>query len=274
LNALGRAVRRIGLPYWKTRKISLQNSEPIVSFTFDDFPRTALTNGGQILATYNARGTYYTAMGLLDTFNHEGQHFCLQDLHDLLRDGHELASHTYSHCSALENSLARFSSDAERGESEAAKIRGNGTAGNFSYPYGNVTFSSKPALGTRMRSCRGIRPGINAPFADLNLLLANNIYSHNFNLASFEQLLQGNQRQRGWLIFYTHDVRETPSDFGCTPVQLESVLRLAAKSGAQILTVARALDTLQAIARTDAAAPRSGQSSPGVPASSAPTASR
>ena len=243
--AFARAVRRFGLPHWKTRKVPLRISRPIVSFTFDDFPRTALTNGGLILRNYSARGTYYTAMGLMDTINHEGQHFCLQDLHDLLRDGHELASHTYSHCSALENELAQFSSDAQRGESEICQIRGCGVPGNFSYPYGNVSFSSKPAIGGQMRSCRGIRPGINAPFADLNLLLANSIYSHNFDLASIEALIRENARQRGWLIFYTHDVRETPSDFGCTSSQFESVVRAATQSGAQILTVAQALDVLQ-----------------------------
>jgi hypothetical protein len=60
-----------------------------------------------------------------------------------------------------------------------------------------------------MRSCRGIRPGINAPFADLNLLLANSIYSHDFDLVSIEALIQENDRRRGWLIFYTHDLHET-----------------------------------------------------------------
>jgi peptidoglycan/xylan/chitin deacetylase (PgdA/CDA1 family) len=134
LIALGRAARRFALPHWKTHKIPLRNSQPIVSFTFDDFPRTALTNGGLILQNYNARGTYYAAMGLMDSFNHEGQHFCLQDLHDLRRDGHELASHTYSHCSALENELAQFSNDAQRGETEICKIRGGTAPGNFSYP--------------------------------------------------------------------------------------------------------------------------------------------
>jgi hypothetical protein len=33
----------------------------------------------------------------------------------------------------------------------------------------------------------------------------------------------------GWLIFYTHDVTETPSRFGCTPRQWESVVAYAAE---------------------------------------------
>lgn len=96
-----------------------------------------------------------------------------------------------------------------------------------------------------MRSCRGIRGGINAPFADLNLLKANRIYSKSFNLAAMHSLIQENQRMRGWLIFYSHDVRENPSDYGCTPEQLESVVHAAFESGATILTVAQAIAAIQ-----------------------------
>jgi len=238
------AVRRIGLPLWKTRTVRLRNAQPIVSFSFDDFPRSALTAGGSILRKYNACGTYYTAMGLLGISNHEGDHFDTQDLRDLLRAGHELGSHTYGHSSALTSPVAEFQADVLRGESEVASVRGTSAPGNFAYPFGDVTFASKPAIGSRLCSCRGIRGGVMAPFADLNLLLANRIYSNGFDFAAIERLIAENQKRLGWLIFYTHDVRENPSDYGCTPSQFESVVRAAAHGGARILTVAQALDAI------------------------------
>ena len=39
----------------------------VVSFTFDDFPRSAWSNGGAVLEEYDVRGTYYAAMGLAGT---------------------------------------------------------------------------------------------------------------------------------------------------------------------------------------------------------------
>lgn len=259
------AIRRAGLPVWKTRKLFLRNTPPIVSFSFDDFPRSALTIGGAILQNYNARGTYYAAMGLIGITNHQGEHFRLQDLHDLLNQGHELGSHSHSHISGLKTPSKKFHEDVFRGESEVTKVRSNSAAansakssspagssaqsgsgaGNFAYPFGDLTFGCKAVIGAQMRSCRGIRGGVMAGFADLNLLLANRLYSKSFDLSFIERLVQENQRRRGWLIFYTHDVRENPSDYGCTPSQYEAVVRAASRSGAHLLTVSQTLDAIQ-----------------------------
>jgi hypothetical protein len=35
--------------------------------------------------------------------------------------------------------------------------------------------------------------------------------------------------RNGWVIFYTHDVSEDPSEWGCTPAQLEAVVDHAAQ---------------------------------------------
>jgi len=246
VSSLAGAVRRVALPHWKTRKVPLHLPHPVVSFTFDDFPCSALATAGAILQKHQARGTYYTALGLMGLNNHEGEHFHMQDLHDLLRDGHELGSHTYSHISALKTPLEQFCSDAVRGEIELAGLRGNSGPGNFAYPFGDVSFASKPAVGAKMRSCRGIHGGINASLVDLNLLKANSIYSKTFDLSSIRQLIDENQRRRGWLIFYTHDVRENPSNYGCTPSEFESVAQAASLSEARILTIAQTLDAIEA----------------------------
>jgi len=246
VSSLSGAVRRIALPHWKTRKVPLRLPQAVVSFTFDDFPRSALTTAGAILQRHQARGTYYTALGLMGISNHEGEHFQMQDLHDLLRDGHELGSHTYSHISALKTPVEHFRADAVRGETELAELRGYATPGNFAYPFGDVSFASKPAIGAKMRSCRGIRGGINTVFADLNLLKANSIYSKTFDLHSTQHLIAETQKLRGWLIFYTHDVRENPSGFGCTPAEFASVVQAASLSGARILTIAQTLDAIEA----------------------------
>ena len=244
MSILSRALWRFGLPVWKRRSVRLRNAEPIVSFTFDDFPRSALTAGGAILQDYGGRGTYYTAMGLMGITNHEGEHFSVDDLHQLVRDGHELGSHTYGHSSARATGLQTFQDDVLRGESELAALRGNSTPGNFAYPYGDATFSSKPAIGSRLRSCRGIHRGVMGQFADLNLLRGNRLYTHCFNMAEIESLIAENQKRCGWLVFYTHDVRENASDYGCSPAEFESVVRAASRSGARILTISQALDAI------------------------------
>ncbi len=54
------------------------NRGPIVSFSFDDFPRTAYSAGGAILERFGVRGTYYAAAGLMNTANELGEQFRLR----------------------------------------------------------------------------------------------------------------------------------------------------------------------------------------------------
>src|ERR1700722_2966523 len=109
------AVRRKFVSSMCKREALLGTCGPIVSFTFDDFPRSALTVGGEILRSHGVRGTYYAAPGMMDISNHLGNQFRASDLDKLLRDGHELASHTFSHVSCRSVSAERFRRDVEQG---------------------------------------------------------------------------------------------------------------------------------------------------------------
>ena len=77
-------VRRKILSSLHRRTIALGSLGPIVSFTFDDFPRTAYSVGGAILEKFGARGTYYVAAGLMNTSGELGEQSHADDLHSLL----------------------------------------------------------------------------------------------------------------------------------------------------------------------------------------------
>jgi peptidoglycan/xylan/chitin deacetylase (PgdA/CDA1 family) len=241
---LGQA-RRYALARWRQKKLPLDGPGPIVSFTFDDFPRSAYEAGGAILKSYGAHGTYYAAMGLQGKINHQGEHFAPEDLEHLLADGHDLGSHTYSHISSRRSKPEAFCADVARGERALDPWRDPSRAGHFAYPYGEITFLAKARIGSSMRSCRSIMPGIMTSSADLSMLPANSIYARDFDPQLIEQMLSPAQLRRGWVIFYTHDVRESPSDFGCTPRQLEFVVRQAVRVlGARVMTMSEAVESL------------------------------
>jgi hypothetical protein len=75
----------------------------------------------------------------------------------------------------------------------------------------------------------------------LNLLRATRLYGEIDCSQQIEDLILQNVRQRSWLIFYTHDIRSNPSQYGCTPELLKFAVSLAARSGSRILTVQEAL---------------------------------
>jgi peptidoglycan/xylan/chitin deacetylase (PgdA/CDA1 family) len=233
-------VRRSMMCAFYRRAVPLGDRGPIVSFSFDDFPRTAYSAGGPILEERGARGTYYVAAGLMNASSELGELFVEDDLHSLLAKGHELASHTFLHSSCRSVSLAAFQEDVHEGMKAIEHLAGHNAA-NFAYPYGDVTLRVKKTLGPCLTSSRSVIPGFNRPAIDLNLLRANRLYGDIDSSRQIEDLILQNVRQRSWLIFYTHDIRSNPSQYGCTPELLRFAVSLAARGGSRILTVQEAL---------------------------------
>jgi peptidoglycan/xylan/chitin deacetylase (PgdA/CDA1 family) len=235
------SLRRTALCALYRRRVPLGKCGPIVSFTFDDFPRSAYLVGGSILEQFGARGTYYVAGGLMNTSNELGELCVAEDLRSLVEKGHELGTQTFRHSSCRLVSLAAFRNDVQAGMKAAEQIKGHNST-NFAYPYGHVTLRSKRSLGPDLTSSRSNIAGFNGPHVDLNLLRANKLYGDLDQSQYVEDLILQNMKQASWLIFYTHDVCPSPSQYGCTPALLEFAVSLAARSGGRILTVQRALE--------------------------------
>jgi peptidoglycan/xylan/chitin deacetylase (PgdA/CDA1 family) len=233
--------RRAALSCLFSRNVSLENIGPFVSFSFDDFPRTALTVGGRILKNYGVRGTYYASIGLLNKCNELGEQFRRADLDTVLGDGHELASHTFSHVSSYSLSRAKFVAEVEKGRRAIEELTGRPDSGSFAFPFGEVTLNVKKSVGLSTASSRGIWGGLNGPRVDLNLLRANSLYGGQDKHDHVRELILENERQKQWLIFYSHDVSETPSQYGCTPGLLEYAVDLAVRRNCQIVTVNEAV---------------------------------
>jgi peptidoglycan/xylan/chitin deacetylase (PgdA/CDA1 family) len=215
-----------------TRPASTSQQGPMVSFCFDDFPRTASSAGGSILKSFGVHGTYY------------GDQFTQEDIESLLVDGHEIGSHTFSHTSCRSAPSDLFENEVTKGRNTILDLIGQDAA-NFAYPYGHVSIRSKRRIGPQMESSRGICGGINGPVADLNLLCANSLYGDLDQCNKAETLLLENIKRQGWLIFYTHDVRWNPSPFGCTPAHLGKVVSFAEKIGCNIVSVKEAVSMMR-----------------------------
>ena len=224
------------------RRVSLADQVPVVSFCFDDFPRTAWTAGGTILKDYGIRGTYYTAPGLLNTSNELGDQMTRADIDAVLCDGHEIGCHTFSHCSCRRVSPRAYENEAAKGREVLQQMIGY-DPGSFSYPFGHVSVVSKRDVGAKMKSARTIFPGINGPTADLNLLRANSLYGEVNQLSKAESLLTANKSENGWLIFYTHDVRRDPSEWGCTPALLAETVNLTLMMGFAVMPVGEVVES-------------------------------
>ncbi len=243
LRSLIGAARRKVLCSFHRNMIPFGNHGPIVSFTFDDFPRSAYLVGAPILEAFGGRGTYYVTTGFLNTSDGLGDLFRVEDLHELLERGHELGTQTFHHSSCRNVPLPEFQDDVHKGILELDHLVER-HSDNFCYPFGHATLGTKRTLAPFLASARSIFPGINGPDVDLNLLRANSLYADMSRAPHVKELIEQNVAQKGWLIFYTHDLRPNHSEYGCTPELFEFAVSSAAGSGSRILTVEQVLAEL------------------------------
>jgi peptidoglycan/xylan/chitin deacetylase (PgdA/CDA1 family) len=174
----------------------------VVSFTFDDFPKSALEVGGDILKQYGARGTYYTSMKLAWSDNHLGPIFDDDDIRAAYRAGHEIACHTYTHPDLRYMARPMIRAEVRYNAAALSYLIENFVPANFAYPYGCVSVTAKRLLGSLFSSCRGIDRGINHGLVDLADLLAVPLYAEDFDVAEMRRLIDRTCSLDGWLIFF------------------------------------------------------------------------
>ncbi|MBN9590215.1 MAG: hypothetical protein BGN85_11565 [Alphaproteobacteria bacterium 64-11] len=216
--------------WFGAQRISDLWPQGVVSFTFDDFPKSAFAVGGDILERHGARGTYYTALKLAGIENDLGRSFDESDVLAAHQKGHEIACHTHTHINCAQSSLSTIKQEIRANAQDFSGLVAGATLENFAYPYGAVSPRAKQSLKWRFQSCRGIRPGVNKDVPALAELLANRIYAQEFDGEKISDLIAQNKAEKSWLIFYTHDVTDDPSPYGCTPGQFETVVSEATKS--------------------------------------------
>jgi peptidoglycan/xylan/chitin deacetylase (PgdA/CDA1 family) len=225
----------------RTAPFRLPATSPMVSFTFDDAPKSAATVGAPLLEEYDARGTFYISGGLVDQWSGHWTGASADDIVGLHRRGHELACHTFSHTRAIDLDAAAMTAEMERNRRYLLALDSSIRIENFAYPYGLGSVSHKRQLGKAFRSSRSIIPGVNSGTVDLQYLRATPLIEVHIDRDGIDRAFDEAVVKNGWLIFYTHDVKSAPSRYGCSPSLLRHALEAASRRKIPILSVADAL---------------------------------
>ena len=242
------------------RRLAVRTALPLISFTFDDFPRSAFLDAGSILRRYGALGTYYASLGLMGKQSHLGPMYEAEDLKELVHLGHELGCHTFGHCHSWNTPPDVYERAILENQQGLAEVLPGASFQTFAYPHSAPRLAVKKIAGRYFRCCRGggLKAGrylhrhtaggqtFNLGVTDLNYLCAFFLEMSKDNPQAVKSLIDQNARARGWLIFATHDVCAAPSPFGCTPDFFEQVVQWSLESGARILPVVKALEVVQA----------------------------
>jgi peptidoglycan/xylan/chitin deacetylase (PgdA/CDA1 family) len=227
--------------HWRTAPFQMRNNGPMVSFTFDDVPKSAVTTGIQILNEYQARATFYVAGGLVDKWSDHWIGLSADDIVGLHRGGHEIACHTFSHPRAIDLDAAAMTAEIEHNRRYLSALDSSIRLENFAYPYGLATLAYKRRLGKVFHSSRGILPGVNSGKVDLQLLRSTPLIDRQIDAEGIDRAFDEAVAKNAWLIFYSHDVETAPSPYGCSPSLLRHALQAASRRNVPIVTVADAL---------------------------------
>jgi len=212
-------------------------TEAVASLTFDDVPKSATEAGARVLEANGLNGTFYVCGG------HTGAAFEGMRQHDLadlkrLRDaGHEIGCHTFSHQDATRAGAPARRRDHEANRAFMSDALEGDRLSSFAYPYGATSLAAKLFYARRFFTCRGVFRGLNKGWVDFSELKAHPIESWDFDAGQMMDLVAEARDRAGWLIFYTHDVSDEPTRFGCTPRNLETVVEILADAGVETLPV-------------------------------------
>ena len=230
-------LQRRAAQWFGRRPCRIQLESPVISFTFDDFPRSALSNGGAILRQYGFRGTYYASFGLMGQETSAGEIFRCEDLKELIRQRHELACHTFDHCDSWETTSDEFEASILRNRQAATQHLPGVSFKSLSYPISWPRPTTKRRIASFFECARGGGQTLNVGVVDLNYLKAFFIEQSRDDFNTIKRIIDDNTRAVGWLIFATHDVSDSPTRFGCSSALFEQIVNYTEKSGAHVLPV-------------------------------------
>lgn len=225
----------------KVRPARLMGMKPVASISFDDFPKNAWTLGGPVLARHGVRGTYYTAGGFCGRTVDGTEFYDGGDLQALVAAGHELACHGFAHQPTPTLTTRELAADADRNREFLRPFLNGETPVSYAFPFGRVSPRTKRFYASRFSNARGVHPGINAGRVDLAQLNTVSLEMRCWDEKAIEVSIQRALHDHAWLIFYTHDVSDTPSEYGSTPAMLDWALSRLAETRIPVLPVREAL---------------------------------
>ena len=211
-------------------------TRPMLTVSFDDAPTSAASFGAATLEKHGARGTWFISAGLMGQTCHLGAYTRVDEVKALAAAGHEIGCHTFSHLDCGKASAGAIARGVDQNQ-QSLKRMGIAPSLTFAYPYGDVSPQAKAVLNTRYLASRALHHGVIETGTDLNQTPAVGIEGEHGEQTAMTWLRKAADMP-AWLVLYTHDIRDNPSAWGCTPDVFARLINEAVAMGFDIVTFA------------------------------------
>src|SRR5437660_5316374 len=113
-----------------------RNDRPMVTFTFDDLPKSAVTSGAKMLESHGARATFYVSGGEVGVDTPDWETGNANDVIGLHRRGDEIGCHTFSHQRACDLDDVTLADEIARNRNYFHSLDPSIGTKTFAYPFG------------------------------------------------------------------------------------------------------------------------------------------
>lgn len=205
---------------------------PVVTFTFDDFPKSAL-NGADIVEKHGGRAGFYACTSFLGQRSPlMGEMFDAATLAELRERRHEVGAHTHHHHDCARQRLEKVERDIGENLVALAEAGHDETVSAFAFPYGETTYAAKRWIGDVFTTGRGVLAGVNSGEVDRSQLRAVELGASAMHRRRAIAALDLALAQKGWLFFFTHDVGANPTTYGAPSDLIDELAARAVDAGA------------------------------------------
>lgn len=219
-------IEMLALRKFMQKPFNIKLDAPIISFSFDDAPKSALNLGAQMLEAENIKATYYLC-GNNDGKVFEGvEQFDNKDVKRLYENGHEIACHTFGHSRLRRRTIDEIENDFDENLKYFKKLLGDDfDFQSHAFPYGEFDNLSRAVCSGRFTTTRGVTRGVNYGKTDFANLLTVPLEQRRFSQEYLDGFINEAIQNNGWLIFYSHEVEDNPTPYGSTPQILEAAIK-------------------------------------------------
>lgn len=212
-------------------------TRPVVSFTFDDFPQSALETGGRILEARGVRGSYFASGELAGSSYRDLPHYTGEHLQEAIARGHEIGCHAFEHVHFSTAGVRFLKDSVERNADFFSRHLQDFRPVSFAYPFGDADWPTKAFIARRFPIARGVWFGTNHSRMDFSQLRATPLDTRWRRHVDIPGQIERARDSCGWLIFFTHDVQDAPTGEGCTPDELSRIVDHVLEAGFEVLPV-------------------------------------
>jgi len=238
IHLLTQKLHRIFRPRWL--------SGGVASLSFDDLCQSAYLQAFPLLEKYGFKATWFVAcdsVGTTDPNSCCKKYMTWDEINAVALQNHEIGSHSLSHprLSTLAGNQKLLLQELQDSKKQIESMTSQ-KVDSFAYPFsdkGDAHGNVITLTGKIYKYCRcGDRDLNHWPFR-LNALFAWPLYEKFYDIEHTKNIIDSCINNDAWLIFYTHDIEEKPSDFGCSPKYFENVLKYLTESRVTVKPIGR-----------------------------------